>query len=186
VNKLGFFINCQLISIYFFFNNSNEIYRFNLEQGSFLNSLKSTCSNEINCCEFNPVHELFACGNTDGIVECWDPRTPPKNVGILNCAIDSICADLKTKCSITSMKFRDGLNMAVGTSTGHILLYDLRSNRPLLVKDHRYELPIKEIQWHREQNMVFSIDKRCCKIWDSQTVFRKQNFILLFKLILFL
>ena len=30
---------------------------------------------------------------------------------------------------ITSLAFRDGLNLAVGTSTGHILLYDIRSSR---------------------------------------------------------
>jgi ribosome biogenesis protein ENP2 len=51
-----------------------------------------------------------------------------------------------------------------------ILIYDIRSNRPLLVKDHRYELPIKDIKWHMESDMVVSIDKRVCKIWDRNTV----------------
>lgn len=32
----------------------------------------------------------------------------------------------------------DGLGVAVGTSTGHVLLYDLRSPNPTLAKDHRY------------------------------------------------
>ncbi|RMZ93568.1 Nucleolar 10 [Brachionus plicatilis] len=150
---------------------SNEIYRFNLEQGRFQTSLKSNCTEENNCCQFNPVHELFACGNTDGLVECWDPRAP-RQIGILNCAIDSVYEDLsdkKAKCSITALKFRDGLNLAVGTSTGHILLYDIRSNRPLLVKDHRFELPIKDIEWHKESDLIFSIDKRVCKIWNRHT-----------------
>ena len=98
------------------------MFRFNLEQGRFLTSLKSQTTVENNCCEFNPVHELFTCGNTDGIVECWDPRTPAKQVGVLNCALDSICADSPNKkCAITSLKYRDGLNLAVGTSTGHVI-----------------------------------------------------------------
>lgn len=152
----------------YFVGACNEIFRFNLEQGCFKTSLQS-CGEENNCCEFNPVHELFACGNTDGIVECWDPRAP-KQIGILNCCLDSLFEEsgLK-KCAITAMKFRDGLNLAVGTSTGHILLYDIRSNRPLLVKDHRFELPIKDIKWHMESDMIVSIDKRVCKIWDRHT-----------------
>ena len=104
--------------------NSNEIMRFNMEQGRFQTSLASSTSAENNCCQFNPAHELFAVGNTDGIVECWDPRAPPKNVGILNCNLDSFLAETNQKtCSVTSMKFRDGLNLAVGTSTGHVYMF---------------------------------------------------------------
>ena len=103
--------------------NRDEIYRFNLEQGCFQTSLKSSATLENNCCEFNPVHELFACGNSDGIVECWDPRGPPKQISFLNCSLDSLFVDSNTtnkKCAITCMKFKDGLNLAVGTSTGHV------------------------------------------------------------------
>ena len=37
---------------------------------------------------------------------------------------------------VTSLAFRDGLNLGVGMSTGQILLYDIRSSKPLLIKDH--------------------------------------------------
>ena len=50
-----------------------------------------------------------------------------------------------------------------------MLLYDIRSNKPYTVKDHRYELPIKEIEWHQESDLVLSIDKRVCKIWDRNS-----------------
>jgi ribosome biogenesis protein ENP2 len=50
-----------------------------------------------------------------------------------------------------------------------ILLYDIRSNRPMLVKDHRFELPIKDIVWHKESDLVLSMDKRVCKIWDRHS-----------------
>ena len=36
---------------------------------------------------------------------------------------------------VTAITHRDGLNMAVGSSTGKVVLYDLRSSKPLLVKD---------------------------------------------------
>ena len=103
----------------------NEIFRFNLEQGCFKSSLASATSVENNCCEFNPVHELFTCGNTDGIVECWDPRAP-KQIGLLNCNLDTLFENEINgvrKCAITALKFRDGLNLAVGTSTGHVSFY---------------------------------------------------------------
>ncbi len=38
------------------------------------------------------------------------------------------------------------------------------------MKDHRYELPIKDIEWHMESDLVMSIDKKVCKIWDKNTV----------------
>lgn len=39
----------------------------------------------------------------------------------------------------------------------------------MLVKDHRFELPIKDIEWHKESDLIFSIDKRVCKIWDRHS-----------------
>ena len=53
-----------------------------------------------------------------------------------------------------------------------ILLYDLRSDKPLLVKDHNYDLPIKKLQFLDCQgnDMIMSLDKHILKIWDRQTV----------------
>ena len=165
--------------------SSDEIFRFNLEQGRFQTTLRTSTGAEMNCCEFNPAHELFTCGSTDGLVECWDPRAPStvKPIGLLNCNVDELFENGGGKCAITALKYRDGLNLAVGTSTGHVLLYDIRSSRPLLVKDHRYELPIKDVQWHKQTDLVVSIDKRACKIWDRNTV--TKSFYLSTKLFFF-
>ena len=62
-----------------------------------------------------------------------------------------------------------GLNLAVGTSTGHILLYDIRSSRPLLVKDHLYGTPIKSLIFHSTLDQVISLDSKAVKIWDRLT-----------------
>ncbi|CAM9770739.1 unnamed protein product, partial [Phaeothamnion confervicola] len=45
----------------------------------------------------------------------------------------------------------DGLSLAVGTSTAHCLLYDLRSRRPLAVKEHNYGLPVIDV-WSRHDS----------------------------------
>jgi ribosome biogenesis protein ENP2 len=74
----------------------------------------------------------------------------------------------------TSLVFdrRDGLTLGVGTSTGHVLLYDLRSNRPLLVKEHANGLPISKVAFHsgdgtaQPERRVLSCDAKVLKIWN--------------------
>ncbi|CAD6889147.1 unnamed protein product [Tilletia laevis] len=87
----------------------------------------------------------------------------------------------------------DGLNLAVGTSTGHTLLYDLRMNRPYQSKDQGFGLPIKSLIWPGSnlsglrkrsaaaaaasssdapsdvRNMVLSADAKIIKVWNSET-----------------
>ncbi|WAR24779.1 NOL10-like protein, partial [Mya arenaria] len=104
---------------------SPEVYRINLEQGRFLNPL-TTSGKEVKCCEFNDQHHLLACGTSEGHVECFDPRVP----------------------AITALKFRNGLELGVGTSTGH------------------YELPIKRIMFHDAMDLVLSMDSKILKLWD--------------------
>ncbi|KAJ7414431.1 Nucleolar protein 10 [Willisornis vidua] len=71
--------------------------------------------------------------------------------------------------SISALQFDGALNMAVGTSTGQVLLYDLRSSNPLIVKDHHYGLPIKSIQFHRQLDLIISADSRIIKMWNKDT-----------------
>jgi len=46
-----------------FVGDSSEISRLNLEQGRFLNPLKSESSAGFNVCTLNQDHHLFLCGN---------------------------------------------------------------------------------------------------------------------------
>ena len=47
-----------------------------------------------------------------------------------------LAATLKSKgVSLTTAEFgADGLSLALGTNTGHVLMYDIRSQRPVLTK----------------------------------------------------
>ncbi|KAL5017663.1 hypothetical protein ScPMuIL_007252 [Solemya velum] len=148
---------------------SQDIYRLNLEQGRYLSPLETNALS-VNCCEFNPQHQLFACGTSQGQVECFDPRVRNR-VGVLDVALGSHIEDydISVVPSVTALKYRDGLNMAVGTSTGHVLLYDLRSDKPLLVKDHQYDLPIKRLAFHNQLELVLSMDKKILKLWNRNT-----------------
>lgn len=77
---------------------------------------------------------------------------------------------------ITALASRsDGLSYAVGTSTGHTLLYDIRSNRHFALKDQGYGLPIRNLTWIEGgrlagDGMVMSADKKVVKIWDRNSV----------------
>lgn len=69
--------------------------------------------------------------------------------------------------SISSLKFKNGLQMAVGTASGHVLLYDIRASEPLLIKDHLNRIPVKKIAFNQNQNMICSLDSAMLKIWDE-------------------
>lgn len=56
---------------------------------------------------------------------------------------------IQADAELTAVRFDDsGLHCAVGTSNGLVALYDLRSSRPLLVKDHMYGDKITDIKFH--------------------------------------
>ncbi|KAL6432906.1 hypothetical protein ACFW04_006328 [Cataglyphis niger] len=152
----------------FIVGDSNKIYRINLERGQFLQPFETEATS-INKCEINPLHHLLIVGTQEGKVEAWDPRVRNR-VGVLDCALHCITQNkLETVPAITALKFQGGLNLGVGTSTGQVLLFDIRSSKPFLVKDHMYELPIKCIEFHQKMDLVYSMDSSIVKIWEKDT-----------------
>lgn len=143
-----------------------EVYRLNLDQGRFLNPL-TTEATAINVCRVNNHHNLVCLGTEEGRVEAFDPRSRSR-VGVLECALSSVTEDTEVRGmpSVTAMTFRDALTLGVGTATGQILLFDIRSDKPLLVKDHLYGLPIKKLAFHSEADVVMSMDAKVLKLWD--------------------
>ncbi|CAF4760982.1 unnamed protein product [Pieris macdunnoughi] len=157
--------SCDLVVV----GASSQVYRLNLELGQFL-APYVTKATEINCCSVNEEHGLLVFGTEGGHVEAWDPRTKSRQ-GILDCALHCSDADYRNSTipSITALKFNGALQMGVGTSSGHVLLYDIRSSKPLLVKDHMNEIPIKQVEFHKQMNYVYSMDANVVKIWDKNT-----------------
>eukprot|EP00092_Neocalanus_flemingeri_P000012 GFUD01000012.1.p1 GENE.GFUD01000012.1~~GFUD01000012.1.p1 ORF type:complete len:702 (+),score=282.39 GFUD01000012.1:61-2166(+) len=154
----------------YFVGSSSQVYRLNLEQGRFLNSY-STNSPSLNCVSIMPSHSLVLTGSVDGQVEAWDPRQRER-VGVLDCAMQCVTGggEMTSVPQVTCLAASDGLNMAVGTSTGQVLLYDLRSSKPILTKDHMYGLPIKKVVYTEggEQPMVLSMDSQVVRVWDRE------------------
>uniref|UniRef100_A0A1I7ZKS1 NUC153 domain-containing protein n=1 Tax=Steinernema glaseri TaxID=37863 RepID=A0A1I7ZKS1_9BILA len=151
----------------------SDIYRLNLEEGRFLEPLHSPAPS-LTCCEFNDYHQLFVAGTEDGCVEAYDHRDR-SCVATLNC---SLGASYQPKLSyssglvvpeVTAVRFKDALHLAVGTSTGQILMYDIRSSKPMLVRDQMMGLPIRKLDFVPEHDLVLSMDSRILKMWDGTT-----------------
>jgi ribosome biogenesis protein ENP2 len=150
----------------FVVGSSPEIWALNLEAGKFLSPIVSEFD-AINVMAINPLHSLLAFGGTDGVVECRDPRAP----GNSPLARLDIRAQLgESSAEISALEFdSDGLHFGVGTSTGHVLLYDLRSRTPLFQKDHRNELPIHTIRFvSSDPDRLLSADKKVVKFWNKK------------------
>ncbi|KAM7272035.1 hypothetical protein ACFE04_031249 [Oxalis oulophora] len=149
--------------------SSPDLYRINLEQGRFLPSL-TTQSPALNVVCRSNLHGLIACGGDDGAVECFDPRTKSA-IG----RIDAVSHAGDGNQEVTSLGFEDdcGYLLAVGSSAGKVLIYDLRSSHPVRVKDHMYGTPIIDIKWHRtlnsERPKLITTDNRIVRVWDPDT-----------------
>ncbi|RXW20182.1 hypothetical protein EST38_g5672 [Candolleomyces aberdarensis] len=165
--------------------SGNEVYRLNLDQGRFMQPLvlQDDDNGEIlgvNVVDINPAHQLLAFGvDGNGTVQFWDPRSR-SNVGILRLPASRLlplsAMNDGVPLSVTAISSRhDGLSYAIGTSTGHTLLYDIRAANPFAMKDQGYGLPIKDTIWIEGGNrmagdgLVLSADKKVIKIWDRNT-----------------
>jgi ribosome biogenesis protein ENP2 len=176
-----------------------EVFRFNLEEGRYMtpleiargwgNGMESEVEG-VNCLDVNPRHGLWSFGldGGGGVVEFWDPRsrsaltrlTLPASSLLPALSGESLYGD-KQKLSITSLMSHptDGLSLAVGTSSGHTLLYDLRSSTPFAVKDQGYGEPVRCVNWLRgggqqeDSNRVVSADSKVIKVWDKNDVSKR-------------
>jgi len=110
---------------------------------------------------------LLCVGTKEGTVEAWDPRDR-KKCATLDVAIS--LKDYKHFPSVTAINFKNGLQMGVGTASGQVLVYDIRSSEPIIVKDHLNQLPIKKINFNKNLNYVYSMDSAIMKIWDESNV----------------
>ncbi|GMH41351.1 hypothetical protein BSKO_09261 [Bryopsis sp. KO-2023] len=152
--------------------SESEIYRLDLSEGRF-NAPLATRMSSISACGYSPSHGLFGCVGDDGILECFDLRQNTA-VGAINAAKSSGAPD----AGLTSLRFDDsGFNVAVGTTNGLVSIFDLRSQKPMLTKDHMYGAPIIDIKFHSAScggdmagvKRVISSDTHIVKVWSADT-----------------
>ena len=120
-------------------------------------------------------HHLMAFGTSIGTVEYWDSRSRNR-VAILGVPHEQQSAGARPE--VTALDFhRSGITTAVGTSSGMVYLYDLRSPSPLIRKDHGYGYAVQTLQFltpssrsriQTDEPKILSADKRILKIWDER------------------
>jgi len=144
--------NCEL----FVAACGKDVYRVDLEQGTFLSPFSSTHDEGVNCLGFSPSLQLLACGGSDGDVSCWDSRSGNKQVGVLN-----------LEDEITSLKLDDtGVTMAVGCGNGTCSIYDLRSSRAVCTKEHPSGREVVGLDFQRGSRLVVSADPKSIRFWN--------------------
>jgi ribosome biogenesis protein ENP2 len=188
-----------------------EVFRFNLEEGRYMIPLKvgvrgsskgkereeDTDIEGVNCIDVNPTHGLWSLGlegATTNHIEFWDPRSRTALTS-LHLPTSSLLPTTTSRSSvtkpfsITALKSHptDGLSYAVGTSTGHTLLYDIRSAKPFAVKDQGYGEAVKVVDWMMGSHVataggnagaVLSADSKVVKVWNKYDVSGRLLFLL--------
>lgn len=177
-------------------NGMGEVFRINLEQGRFMREFEVDVGGDdkasagagalqggINTGGVNTAaiaeesHGLVAFGTSIGTVEFWDSRSRARAATLISPPDTEASSDLG-RAEITALSFhRSGITTAVGTSTGLIYLYDLRSPTPLLKKDHGYGYPVQTVQFLTpstssrraiSEGKILSADKRILKLWNER------------------
>lgn len=154
-----------------------EVFRLDLERGQFLRPWQVNVGTDeetvglqggVNVGAVNvatvaeSTHGLCAFGTTVGSVEFFDPRSKNR-VAVLG----------GQEGEITALDYsKDGLSLALGTSTGQVRIFDLRNPRPLLIKEQGMGLPVKNLihlTTPTAERKLLSADRRTIKIWDEQS-----------------
>lgn len=142
----------------------------------------------VNVVDVNARHGLWSFGldGGGGVVEFWDPRSRSAltRLNLPTSTLlpaqtneaDSLAPVKRMEVTALASHPNDGLSMAVGTSSGHTLLYDLRSPTPFAVKDQGYGEAIKSVEWLRgggaqeDAGRVISADSKVIKVWSRDEV----------------
>jgi len=151
--------------------SKSTVYRLDLEQGRFLESLKTGSELGVNAVEVNEMHQLIGCACASGFVKFYDPRaSSSKSIATLNVGKDE---DEEDRSEITSLQFSSsGLRCAIGTEMGVLQTYDMRSSRPEQTRRHQYEMPLHTVKFlnnGKGSSRVLSADRKVIKLWDMSS-----------------
>lgn len=159
---------------------SPEIFRVSLETGAFVESYKTGCVdggvNSVEVFKQGPVSGLVLAGGCDGYLESWDSRSGTVASRVCLAGAGAL-SGIHAGCEIRHVSVEEsngGLLLAAGLESGEVLVYDVRLQKPLLVKDHMNSLPIVKTYFFHgrststgEASYILSADTRSLKIWNK-------------------
>ena len=161
--------------------SGSQIYRLNLDEGRFAEpwTMEPT-SVSAGCITVCPCQPLASVGCDDGIVRFWDNRSPDSLLKpFLKLDVKSATQgygfydDTNPHLNpneITSIAHdQSGLYMAAGTAGGLVALYDIRSSKPLHIKEHKHGTAIHTLRFHTGSGCVVSSDEKLIKFWKYKS-----------------
>lgn len=160
---------------------SPEIHRLNLETGAFVDSYSTQSAEGVNHVEVfshGNVSGVILTAGANGCVEAWDSRVGHSvaNLKAFESSLAMPGSGGGGICEVrhVSVDENTGMMFACGLDTGEVMLYDIRLHRPVLVKDHRNNLPIVKTYFFKgkspstgENNFIVSADTRSVKVWNK-------------------
>jgi ribosome biogenesis protein ENP2 len=161
--------------------SGDQIYRVNLEEGRFTEPWSMDTGVSAGCISVSPSQPLASVGCDDGIVRFWDNRSPDTLLKpFLKLDVQSATSGYgfadennffnHNPHEITSIAHDPtGLYMAAGTAGGLVVLYDVRTSKPLHIKEHKHGMPIHTMKFHPGSGCVLSSDEKLVKIWKYKS-----------------
>ena len=164
---------------------SSEVSRLNLTTGSFMAPYATGEMNGVNALVTVPDYNLDLAGGANNRVYCYSSQCSKKTDLSTGSSNSSSCMSLMS--SVGSVQIpEDGIEVtalasdlknpyhfAVGTSSGNVHLFDLRSSHVLLTKNHYSSLPISHVEFfsapdetQRHLPFVISADAYALRIWN--------------------
>lgn len=153
-----FCLNERNADIYFVGKSAN-IHRLNIYQGQFMQPFLSPIP-DLRCCAVNNDLQLLAVGTEMGSLQIWDCRD--RNM-VTHFSPDS------SRQALTHLQFGKAMQYAVGSEAGLVSLFDLRAKKCYAQRDHRYGLPINNIEFLNNDQWVASSDKRGVRVWSEES-----------------
>lgn len=162
--------------------SGSEVYRLNLEEGRFSEPWTAEpAAASASCISVAYSQPLAAVGFDDGVIRFWDNRSPDTLLKpFLKLDVQAATAGCgfadendvyhSNPHEITSIAHdTSGLYMAAGTAGGLVALYDVRSSKPLHVKEHKHGMAIHTLKFHTGSGCVLSSDEKLVKIWKYKS-----------------
>lgn len=144
--------------------SSSQVYRLNLDRGQFMAPFETDATG-INAVRVAPLHSLYGFAGDQGLLEFWDRRQRERIGKLTVCSAD----DDEAPVDLTALHFLpDGIHWAAGTADGRVVLFDLRSSKPIAARDHHNGFPIKKLDHHAHSGNLVSADKKSIKIWNQE------------------
>jgi len=148
-------------------SSKDEIFKLDLKEGKFLNSLKNSSFYGNTCGKNSFSENILAFGNSGGIVNFWDPRIIQKS--IFKIEGFKFLKKIGTKKKVTSIRFdeKNEFECFVGFENGEVILFDIRSKIPLIAKEMENSSPIISIRADQSGKKIITASPNQIKIWEK-------------------